>query len=292
MQEIISKAEALVETLPYLQRFLGATVVIKYGGSFLDSPDPAARRRFAEDILFIQAVGMHPVVVHGGGKAVSAAMTAAGLTPRFVQGMRMTDTATMQVVERVLSQEINALIVKSITELGGQARGFSGREIFRCEKLLMRGPDGGEVDVGFVGNPTSIYGELLSSCLRQGTIAVISPTARGADGNLYNCNADVAAARAAMTLKARRLVFMSDVPGLLRDPRDAGTMIARLRAGEVEGLKIKGVIDKGMIPKVDSAMTALEAGVERVSFVDGRLPHALLLEMFPGPFPGTEVVMD
>ncbi len=290
MNRLISKAEILLEALPYIQKFSGATFVIKYGGSFMDSPDASVRQGVARDIVFLEAVEVNPVVVHGGGKAITRAMEKAGLKASFVQGMRVTDEATVEVVDRVLSREINPDIVTTISSLGGQARGFAGTDIFTCRRMLARGAAGEEVDLGFVGEVVGVNTAPLLECIAKGITPVISPTARGEDGRVYNCNADVAAARAAIALKARRLVFMSDVPGLLRDPKDPATLIPHLRSSEVDGLKKTGVVDKGMIPKVDSAVAAIKAGVDKVSFVDGRVEHAVLLEIFTDEGLGTEVV--
>src|SRR5262245_1141754 len=290
MQDLISKAATLLEALPYLQRFSGATCVIKYGGSFMDSPDPGMRQGVARDIVFLEAVEINPVVVHGGGKAITRAMESAGLKSAFVQGQRVTDEATVKLVEQVLSREINPEIVRTINELGGQARGFSGTQIFTCRKLLT-GTAHEQMDLGFVGEVTSVNTVPLRECIAQGITPVISPTARGEDGRIYNCNADVAAAHAAIALGARRLVFMSDVPGLMHDPGDPATVIPHVQISEVDALKKRGVIDKGMIPKVDSAVAAIRAGVDKVSFVDGRVPHAVLLEIFTDAGIGTEVVL-
>lgn len=213
MENLISKAEVLLEALPYLQRFRGRTIVIKYGGSFMDAPDPAARDSVARDIVFLAAAGIKPVVVHGGGKAITRAMEKAGLKATFIQGMRVTDESTVGVVEQVLSREINPDIVNTINKQGARARGFSGANIFTCRKLMVPGPHGEQMDAGFVGEVTQVNTGPLLDCPREGVIPVVSPTARGEDGKLYNCNADVAAAQAAIALKAQRLVFMSDVPG-------------------------------------------------------------------------------
>ena len=290
MQDLIAKAQTLLEALPYIQKFSGATFVIKYGGSFMDSPDPAVRQGVARDLVFLEAVEINPVVVHGGGKAISRAMEKAGLKPAFVQGQRVTDAATVQVVDQVLSREINPEIVNTINQLGGMARGFAGTEIFTCRKLWLAGPQSERVDPGYVGEVVAVNTEPLLECIQRGITPVISPTARGDDGQIYNCNADVAAAQAAIALTARRLVFMSDVPGLLQNPRDPASVIAHLRSDEVSSLKQAGIIDQGMIPKVDSAVAAIRSGVEKVSFVDGRVPHAVLLEIFTDAGIGTEVV--
>lgn len=291
MDAWIAKADVLLEALPYLQRFRGATFVIKYGGSFMDSPDPAVRDGVARDIVFLAAAGIHPVVVHGGGKAITRAMEKAGLKAAFVQGMRVTDDATVEVVDRVLSREINPEIVATMTKLGGHARGFAGTNLFTCRKLTLTGPQGETLDAGYIGEVTHVNTNPILECLRESVVPVISPTARGQDGKVYNCNADVAAAQTAIALKAQRLVFMSDVPGLLRDPKDPASVIRHLLVGEVDALKKAGIVDKGMIPKVDSAAAAVKAGVGKVSFVDGRVPHAPLLEMFTSEVIGTEVVL-
>jgi acetylglutamate kinase len=290
MEKLISKASTLLEALPYIQRYSGATFVVKYGGSFMDSPDVEVRNGVARDIVFLEAVEINPVVVHGGGKAITRAMDAAGLKANFIQGMRVTDAATVKVVDQVLSREINPEIVRTIQTLGGQAKGFAGTDIFTCRKMFLKGPAGESVDIGFVGEVVAVNTEPLLACIAKGITPVISPTARGEDGNIYNCNADVAAAMAAVALKATRLVFMSDVPGLMRDPKDPATVIPHLRISEVPALKKAGIVDKGMIPKVDSAVTAIKAGVDKVSFVDGRIPHAVMLEIFTDAGIGTEVV--
>ena len=291
MQDLIAKAANLLEALPYIQKFSGATFVIKYGGSFLDSPDPEVRNGVARDIVFLEAVEIDPVVVHGGGKAITRAMEKAGLKANFLQGQRVTDAATVQIADEVLSSEINPEVVAAINSLGGLAKGFAGPDIFRCRKAQVKGPEGQTFDLGYVGEVIGVNTAPLLECIGKGITPVISPTARGEDGKIYNCNADVAAAQAAIALKAKRLVFMSDVPGLLQNPNHPDSVIARLKTSEVDGLKQRGVIDKGMIPKVDSAVVAIRAGVEKVSFVDGRVPHAVLLEIFTDEGVGTEVVL-
>jgi acetylglutamate kinase len=291
MDEIITKAGTLLEALPYIQRFRGEIFVVKYGGSFMDSPDPAERHRVAREIVFLEAVGINPVVVHGGGKAVTRALEAAGLTTTFLQGQRVTDESTVQVVDEVLSRKINPEIVRAIEELGGRARGFAGTEIFRCRKFRPDDENGNPIDLGYVGEVSEVNLAPLRECIRRGVTPVISPTARGEDGHIYNCNADVAAARTAVALWARRLVFMSDVPGLLRDPNDPDSLMRHLSASEVPDLKTRGIIGEGMIPKVDSAVAAIQSGVEKVQFVDGRVPHSILLEIFTDAGVGTEVVL-
>lgn len=293
MQDLIAKAATLLEALPYIQKFSGATFVVKYGGSFMDSPDPAVRNGVARDIVFLEAVEINPVVVHGGGKAITRAMEKAGLAANFIQGQRVTDEATVRIVDDVLSREINPEVVATINSLGGVAKGFAGPDIFKCRKLLLDDKEtpGKKIDVGYVGEVIGVNTAPLLECIKQGITPVISPTARGEDGKIYNCNADVAAAQVAIALKAKRLVFMSDVPGLMRDPKDSATLITHLQTSEVPGLKAAGIVDKGMIPKVDSAVAAITSGVEKVSLVDGRVAHSVLMEIFTDEGVGTEVVL-
>ena len=293
MQDLTAKTATLLEALPYIQKFSHATFVVKYGGSFMDSPDANVRNGVARDIVFLEAVEINPVVVHGGGKAITRAMEKAGLKATFIQGQRVTDEATAKIVDDVLSREINPEIVAAINSLGGVAKGFAGPDIFKCRKLWLddRERPGNKIDIGFVGVVYAVNTAPLLECLAQGITPVISPTARGEDGKIYNCNADVAAAQAAIALKAKRLVFLSDVPGLMRDPKDPATLIAHLQTDEVPALKAAGIVDKGMIPKVDSAVAAIKSGVDKVSFVDGREPHSVLLEIFTDKGVGTEVVL-
>jgi acetylglutamate kinase len=290
MEDLLAKAATLLEALPYIQKFSGATFVIKYGGSFMDSPDPNVRLGVARDIVFLEAVEINPVVVHGGGKAITRALKKAGIESQFIQGQRVTDEATAQIADEVLSREINPEVVAAVAAFGGAAKGFAGPDVLECRKAQVRGLDGAELDLGYVGEVTRVNTAPLLECLAKGITPVISPTARGQDGKIYNCNADIAAAHVAMALRARRLVFMSDVPGLLRDPQDPASLISNLRVGEVDGLKRAGVIDEGMIPKTDSAVAALKAGIEKVSLVDGRVAHAVLLEIFTDAGVGTELV--
>ena len=290
MDQLIYKAATLLEALPYMQRFREETFVIKYGGSFMDSTNSAVRGCVERDIVFIEAVGINPVVVHGGGKAITRALEQAGMTTRFEQGHRVTTPESVGVVEQVLSREINPGIVGMINELGGKARGFSGTEIFRCKPFRPLGQAGEPLDIGLVGEVTGVNTAPLLECIAQDITPVISPTATGEDGQIYNCNADVAAGQAAVALKPKRLVYMSDVPGLLQKPDDPASVISHLPVAEVAALKSSGVISKGMIPKVDSAVKAVAAGVEKVFFIDGRLSHSLLLEIFTDAGVGTEIV--
>jgi acetylglutamate kinase len=285
MQDLIKKADVLLEALPYVQRFRSSIFVVKYGGSFMDSPDPKVREGVAADVVFLEAMGINPVVVHGGGKAITKAMEKAGIKAQFIQGLRVTDEKSMDIVEDVLGNVINREIVETIQKLGGKARGFSGKDVFKCRKLLTGG-----VDLGYVGEVTDVVVDKIRKALHAQVVPIISPMGLGDDGHAYNINADVAAAKLATALGARRLVFLSDVPGLMRDPSNPETLISSLHVKEVLDLKREGIIDKGMIPKVDSAIEAVQAGVRRVHFVDGRIPHSILLEVFTDKGIGTEIV--
>lgn len=287
---ITDKARVLLEALPYVQRFRGSIFVVKYGGSFMDDPDPEVRQRVAMDIAFLAAVGIHVVVVHGGGKAISRAMEESGLQPEFRSGLRVTDEATIRIVEQTLNGPVNEDICKLIRGKGGQPHGMPGNALFLCQLLKQNDPQGNPIDLGFVGEIQLVKAKLIKKAIADGYIPVISPIASDDNGQPYNTNADVAAAATAAALRARRLVFLSDVPGLLADPADPDSIISTLRVGDVERLKQEGVIGSGMLPKVDSAVQALRSGVHRVHFIDGRLPHSLLLEIFTDKGIGTEIV--
>ena len=287
--ELTAKAKVLLEALPYIQDFRGSTFVIKYGGSFMDDPDPAMRTRVAYDIAFLAAVGINVVVVHGGGKAITKAMTESGLQANFVNGLRVTDEATIAIVKKTLDEVVNREVCSAISTAKGRPKGLAGDSVLVCQKLTT--DDGGvEIDLGFVGEVTEVKVKLIKKEIADGFIPVISPVAEGYDGKPYNVNADLVAGRVASALRARRLVYMSDVPGLLASPPDEASLISTLKISQVEDLKKRGIIDKGMRPKVASAVKALEEGVQRVHFIDGRLSHSLLLEIFTDKGIGTEIV--
>jgi acetylglutamate kinase len=287
--EVTAKAKVLLEALPYIQDFRGSTFVVKYGGSFMDDPDPVIRARVAYDIAFLAAVGINVVVVHGGGKAITRAMEGSGLAASFVNGLRVTDEATIAIVKRTLDEVVNREVCEAIAGAQGRPKGLPGDTVLVCEKLL-EDDDGQPCDLGYVGQVTEVKVKLVKKEIADGFIPVISPVAEGYDGKPYNVNADLVAGRVASALRARRLVYMSDVPGLLAVPSDPASLISTLRIGQVDELKKRGVIDKGMRPKVASAVRALEEGVQRVHFIDGRLAHSLLLEIFTDRGIGTEIV--
>ena len=289
VEEITAKAKVLLEALPYIQDFHGSTFVVKYGGSFMDDPDPAIRNRVAYDLAFLAAVGINVVVVHGGGKAITRAMEESGLKATFVNGLRVTDEATVQIVKRTLDEVVNKDVCDAIGLAHGKPKGLPGDSVLLCHKLTVD-DDGNPVDLGYVGDVNEVKVKLIKKEIADGFVPVISPVAEGYDGKTYNVNADLAAGRVASALRARRLVYMSDVPGLLGNPPDPATLISTLKISQVDDLKKKGVIDKGMRPKVGSAIRALQEGVQRVHLIDGRLPHSLLLEIFTDQGIGTEIV--
>ena len=287
--EVISKARVLLEALPYIQDFKGSIFVIKYGGSFMDDPDPTVRTSVAADLAFLSAVGINVVVVHGGGKAISRAMDSAGLKANFINGLRVADEATIAIVKKTLDEVVNKDVCDILASVGARPKGLPGDSVIVCNKLTTD-DDGNSCDLGYVGDVTEVKVKLIKKEIADGFMPVISPVAEGLDGKPYNVNADTVAGRVASALRARRLVYMSDVPGLLADPKNPATLISTVKVGEVEGLKKKGIIDQGMRPKVQSAVRALQEGVQRVHFVDARMPHSLLLEIFTDRGVGTEIV--
>lgn len=284
---IEDKAEALHEALPYIQRFKNAVFVVKFGGAFME--DPEARARVASDIVWLAAVGIKVVVVHGGGKAISRAMEQHGIVPVFREGLRITDKATVEIVAQTLDNELNLELCELLQIKGGSPLGIPGRTVFRCVRL-DQDSEGKPLDIGFVGDIRGVHQRIILSALDKGYTPVISPTAIDDCGQVYNTNADAAAAQAAAALGARRLVYLCDVPGLLRDPADPASLISSLRASEVKQFRAEGIITGGMAPKVQSACLALAGGVHRVHFIDGRQPHSLLLEIFTDRGVGTEIV--
>ncbi len=289
-QQQIEKAAVLVEALPYLQQFRGHTFLIKVGGSAMD--DPGLVRRLLRDVVFMEVAGINPVIVHGGGKAISAAMKAAGLEAEFVGGLRVTSDEAMDLVERTLSREINPGLVKGIEGYGGRALGVPGSEAFVGERIAGWSQERGrEVSLGRVGRVVGFDLSKIRAAIAGEIVPVVSPIAseRGSSLSL-NVNADLAASALAAELQATKLVYLSDVLGLMRDPKDEGTLIASLKADEIEDLIADGTIAGGMIPKVRSSVEALRAGVGKVHMIDGRIPHSLLLEIFTTAGIGTEIV--
>jgi acetylglutamate kinase len=283
-----TKADALLEALPYFQQFRGRTVVIKYGGAAMENPDRV--ETVLRDVVFLEVVGINPVVVHGGGKAITAAMRQKNLQARFVNGLRVTDAESIQIIDRVLNEEIGPSLAAKIVELGGKAEVLSGKDVLVAEKAAPHADAGGaKVDLGYVGDITAVHTEAVQRLVDAEIVPVISPVGRGSDGQIYNINADIAAAKIAQAIRAHKIIYLSDVNGVRRVPRDENTLISTLTPAQIGQLKEEGVIDGGMIPKVDSALEALANGVAKVHFLDGRQAHSLLLELFTDAGIGTEI---
>lgn len=287
----ISKADILIEALPYLQAYRDQTILIKFGGSAMDNPELV--KSLMRDIVVMEIMGLNPVVVHGGGKAISKAMVDAGLEARFVNGLRVTTPEAIDIVERTLSGTINPGLVEMMREHGGKAVGIPGTNVFVGEKLMEKDAEGNPVDIGMVGRVIGCQLSRVQEALSLQLTPVISPLARELGTNQsLNVNADLAAAALARELKPVKLVYISDVPGLMNDPSDPSTIIQSINRKEAFELIEQGVISGGMIPKVKSAVDALNAGVRKVHFIDGRLRHTLLLEIFTPEGIGTEIVRE
>lgn len=292
MDAAIRKAEVLIEALSYIRNFRDRLTLIKLGGSAMEDPD--ALRATLQDVVFMETVGMRPVLVHGGGKPIDRAMAAAGLQPRKIQGRRYTDDDTLAIVVRVLLTEINAGLVAQIRALGGRAVGLhtGSLQALFGERLLLPGDDGRPIDLGRVGQVTRVDPALIQDLSAASVIPVIPSLALDADGGWLNVNADTAAAAVAAELRAEKLVFLTDTPGLLRDRADESSLIRSLTADECPDLIRAGIIDAGMIPKVEACLASLHAGVRQIHMIDGRLRHSLLLEIYTDRGVGTEIVMS
>ena len=287
----IRKANILIEALPYMQSYRDKTILIKFGGSAMDNPELV--KSLMRDIVVLEAMGMNPVVVHGGGKAISKAMGEAGLEARFVNGLRVTTREAIDIVEKTLSGQINPGLVEMIRQSGGSAVGIPGTTVFVGEKIRERDAEGNPIDIGMVGQVIGCQLSRVEEALSLQLIPVISPLARELGTHqALNVNADLAAAALARELKPVKLIYISDVPGLLLDPNDKTEIVKSINRKEAFELIDKGVISGGMIPKVKSAVDALNAGVRKVHFIDGRLPHTILLEIFTPEGIGTEIVRE
>lgn len=285
MEQSIQKAGVLIEALPYMREFFGKTVVIKYGGAAM--LDPELRRSTAEDVTLMKYVGMNPVVVHGGGPEINTLLKRLDIRSGFNQGQRITDDATMEVVEMVLGGRVNKEIVALLNHAGADAVGLSGKDanLLFAKKLVL---DDGS-DLGHVGQITGVHFQVIDVLCRAGMVPVIAPIATDGEGGTWNINADTAAGEVAAALKAEKLVFLTDTPGVLRDKEDPETLIHQLRSGDVQQLKKDGVLAGGMIPKIDACLKALDYGVRKTHIIDGRVPHSLLLEIFTKEGLGTLV---
>ena len=283
-----TQAEIIIGALPYIQAFRGTTVVVKYGGNAM--VDPNLTVAVIQDVILMGLVGMQPVVVHGGGPQIDEAMKTSGLTPSFIQGLRVTDAETMRIVERVLVGEINQGIVALIGRLGGAAIGLSGKDggLIRARKAPpKKGADGQLLDLGLVGEVTGVDPRPIRTLQAAGYIPVVAPTAGDASGATYNINADLVAGEVAAALTAEKLVLLTDTDGIL-DRR--GALLSTLTLQEVEQLKTDGTITKGMLPKVGACLTALRAGVRKTHIINGTRPHALIEELLTPQGVGTEIV--
>jgi len=277
----MAKAAVLTAALPYIIDFKGSVVLVKVGGSVMEVE--ANLDSLMDDIAFLRAVGIKVVIVHGGGKAISKAIQASGHEPQFVEGQRVTDEPTMEIVRRTLNNVVNTDLIKRLLAKGVNARTLHGNWMFTARKIVRP-------DRGYVGEVVAVDARAVNEMLDAGIIPVVTPLATGeTDHHLYNVNADIAAAALARELKVRKFALVSDVPGLLRDPADPATLLSTLKLASVDRLKAEGVISGGMLPKIDSCCDAIRAGVKKVHLVDGRMAHSLLLEIFTREGVGTEI---
>lgn len=286
--ELVQRAEILIEALPYIRAFQGKTLVIKYGGAAMEQAD--LKEQFAKDVLLLRLVGIRPVIVHGGGPQIGALMKRLGKEPRFVGGMRVTDEETVQIVEMVLVGKINKEIVGLINLHGGRAVGLSGKDasLLRARKRLHRLPDGTSADIGLVGEVEAVNPEPIRLLEESGFIPVIAPVGVGEAGETYNINADLVAGDVAAALFAEKLIHLTDVTGINGED---GRLVSTLTKRDAERLIKAGVIEGGMLPKVESSLRALTGGAQKAHIIDGRVPHAILLEVLTKEGIGTEIVL-
>lgn len=291
MDLAINKASALIEALSYIQRFHNKVIVIKVGGSIMD--DEAALSDILSDIVFMNYVGMQPVLVHGGGKAINDAMEKAGLEPQWVQGRRYTDERTLAIAEHVLCNQINKFIVNFIQCAGCEAMGLHSltSNVLFAEKAYLKGDDGRRIDLGMVGEVKTVNARLLELLVQADSIPCIATIARDEAGGRLNVNADTAAGAVAAAMKAEKLVVVSDTHGIRSDPKDPNTRVSHLTVAQIDEMVSSGVISSGMLPKVEACVTALRAGVTKAHIIDGRIPHAPLLEIYTEAGIGTEIVL-
>ncbi len=276
------KIETILETLPYIKKFAGSTFVIKYGGAAME--EQHLKKEFARDVVLLKYVGINPVVIHGGGPMIGRLLKDLAIPTRFVDGLRVTDEKTLDVVEMVLSGLVNKEIVKNINDMGGKAIGLSGKD-----GRLLVAKQVKNKEIGFVGDIVGVNGSILKEISRQGYIPVVAPLADGVDGNSYNVNADTAAGSVAKALRAEKFILLTDVEGVLDKN---GSLISMLKQSRIGELLDEKVISGGMIPKVECCVDALDGGVRETHIVDGRVPHALLLEVFTDSGVGTEITGD
>jgi acetylglutamate kinase len=289
--EATEKARALAEALGYIQRFHNKVVVVKVGGSIMD--EEKALSNLLSDIVFMNYVGMQPVLVHGGGKAINQAMETAGLVPQMVMGRRYTDERTLAIAEHVLCNQVNKFIVNFVQAQGCEAMGLHSlsSNVLFAEKTFLQGPEGRRIDLGLVGEVTSVNARLLQLLVQADSIPCIATIARDTAGSRLNVNADTAAGAVAAAMRAEKLVVVSDTHGIRRDPKDPDSLVRHLTVDQIDEMVKSGAIGSGMLPKVEACVTALRAGVTKTHIIDGRIPHALLLEIYTEAGIGTEIVL-
>jgi acetylglutamate kinase len=289
MERYLDKAKVLTEALPYIQRFHGKTIVIKYGGSAMQ--EQGLRQHFAQDIVLMKFVGLRPVVVHGGGPQIGATLKRIGKDTRFVRGLRVTDAETMDVVEMVLAGKLNKDLVHLINSQGGRAIGLSGKDgnLIEARKMVLTEEEGEGVDLGFVGEVTKVNAGIIQDMDRGVYVPVVAPIGVGQDGETYNINADMVASRLAVSLRADKLILLTDVTGVLDGE---GNLLSSLPLSELEGLLTRGEVSGGMIPKVRCCSEAVSQGVRKAHIIDGRVEHSVLLEVFTDGGVGTEIYAD
>jgi acetylglutamate kinase len=290
VQEAIAKAGSLVEALPYIQGYYGKIVVVKLGGSVMDNP--AAEKELLRDVVFMNYVGMQPIIVHGGGKEINAAMDEAGLEPVFVQGLRYTDDRTLAIAEQVLCGRINRRIVETLESFGVEAIGLSSLSscVLFADRMYLSGEENRRIDVGYVGRIERVNAKILKLLCAADTIPVIAPIARDRSGGKLNCNADTAAGEVAAAVGAEKLVMVSDTHGVRENPKDPDSFRPSLNREEITDFMSRGIIDKGMKPKVEACLKALASGTRKAHIIDGRIPHSLLLEIFTDRGIGTQIL--
>jgi acetylglutamate kinase len=290
MQQAIEKASALIEAMGYFRSFRGKIVVVKLGGSILD--DIELQTKLLTDVVFMATVGIQPILVHGGGKAITAAMNEAGLEPVWVQGRRYTDERTLTIAEHTLVKTVNQPVCEILRQLGMKAMGLHSLSscVVLAEPLRLEGPDGRKIDLGLVGKVTEVNAELLTTLCASGVIPVIAPVARAKTGGKLNINADSVAGHVAAAVNAEKLVVLSDTHGIRRDVNDPESWISSVSEKQIEEMIKDKTISSGMMPKVEACLTALEGGVRKAHIIDGRIPHSLLLEIYTDKGIGTQIV--
>ncbi len=292
MEEAIAKAGALIEAMEYIRKFRGRIVVVKLGGSVLD--DAGLQKKLLADVAFMATVGMQPVIVHGGGKAITKAMNGAGLEPVWVQGLRYTDERVLNIVEHTLVNEINVPICETLKESGCYPTGLHSLSscVLFAETMRLEGQDGRKLDVGLVGRVTEVNGHLLKTLCTDGTIPVIASVAQDKSGGKLNVNADSAAGKVAATLQAEKLVVVSDTHGVRKDVNDPESWVSSLDEGQIKEMIDAEIIGDAMLPKVEACITALDGGANKAHIIDGRIAHSLLLEIYTDKGVGTQIIKN